>query len=139
MIDYYGQIGEFVSSVIPSGSQIALTTNTPVNVTKIVLDPGDWEIWGAIVFTGLGTTAVANNPQLGSASLVSATQAPTFDLVGSYPAVVTTTGFTGTLVIPRQRLNFFSPLLNTVFLVATGVFSAGTLNAYGSIYARRVR
>src|SRR5262249_14262350 len=55
-----GNLGEYVSSTIPSGSAVSLTTNTQANVTSIPLTAGDWDIDAVAQFTGNVATTVSS-------------------------------------------------------------------------------
>lgn len=58
-----GQVGEFVSasSSIP---YTAYPTATQVVVSSIVLQPGDWDVWGLVTFTtNIGIAALYLSPQ----------------------------------------------------------------------------
>lgn len=132
-----GNIGEYISSSISSGSAIALTTTVAANVTSISLTAGDWDVSITGMFTGGSTTTV--NYLRGSISTTSATingvpgslavsshQAGTAFNVGQTPTVCTNT-----------RLSLAST--TTVFLVCDASFATSTCSAFGIIQARRVR
>jgi hypothetical protein len=131
-----GEIGEYISSSVASGSAVSLTTGVTVNVTSISLTAGDWDLRGGVFLTNVGTPTAL----VGAISTVSATVpalgTPTeslFQLLGS--------GFTvgATQVLPlgtsRQSLSGTT----TFFLVAIENFTGGAATAYGKISARRVR
>lgn len=119
-----GNIGEFISSVIPFASSVnAVTTNVPFNVTSISLTAGDWDVWGNAYFNTL------NGTQLYSwISLTTAAQ-PDQSLLALIFNVL------GGNVVPSLRVNISST--TTVFLSANIVFVSGTAQACGGIYARR--
>ena len=136
-----GVVGEFITSNIPLGSAISLTTNLAANVTSISLTAGDWDIEGSVDFSLTGVTATQ---LVCGASLVSATL-PTqaggsglgTDAWINLP--LTLTGISSTIVsnFPSTRVSIAGT--TTVFLIAQIGFSLGTVTGYGSIRARRVR
>lgn len=126
-----GDIGEFVSSEVASGSAVSLTTATAADVTSISLTAGDWDVRGHITINASVTFTVAN----GWTSTTSATS-PSSPNNGSYVG----NQATGALLSSPtgvQRLSINST--TTVFLSALAFFSSGTCVAWGGIYARRVR
>lgn len=128
-----GNLGEFVSSLVASGAATGLTTATAKNVTSIALTAGDWDVEGNVNFAA--TTATAT----GATGGISATSA-TLPTDGSevYSGLQTTLlSDTNSVTMPRKRINVSAN--TTVYLVAKATFSAGTVSAFGSINARRVR
>lgn len=131
-----GSVGEFISSNVPVGSAVPLTTFTVANVTSISLTAGDWDVWGDVVFVGTGSTVVTNIQ--GSISTTTAAF-PTTPGNGAYfqLAAAFTNGATLGLPVGTTRLSLAST--TTVFLVCAAGFSASTYTAYGFIGARRRR
>lgn len=127
-----GIIGQYISSVIGSGSGVSLTTGTGANVTSISLTAGDWDVSGIVSYTGTAVTTVTT-------SGISTTSATTSNIGDA--AVQSPTGpnaaADSSFSIPGYRLSLSGT--TTVFLVAKASFSGSTLNAYGRISARRVR
>lgn len=132
-----GSVGEYVSSVIASGSAVALTTGTPANMTSISLTAGDWDVWYIPNFIPGATTNITQ--LLASISTTTATPSLAGDSVS-----FTTYGSSG--VVPA--VNSGAPMLQkrinvsgttTVFAVAQCSFTVSTLGAWGSLQARRVR
>lgn len=131
-----GSVGEFISSNIPSGSAVSLTTGAAANVTSISLTAGDWDVWGEVVslpagtttqstvIGGIGTTS-ATVPTLGTASPV---------VFSQYAPPAGTSVFVN---VGTGRINVSST--TTVFLVAQVSFGVSTCSAYGVISARRRR
>jgi hypothetical protein len=145
MTKYFGvaasDLGTLVTSSIPSGSAVSLTTATPANVTSITLSPGDWDISGVLDFNPAATTSVTN--VTASVSLTSATLSgqtggnglgtdPTmaWNQAASVPAGVMA------LEVPAVRLSITKT--TTVYLVAQATFTVSTMTAYGTIRANRV-
>lgn len=131
-----GQYGEYISSSVAGGSAIALTTNTPANITSITLTAGDWDVTGCVVFNFGVTTSYTN--LIGECSQTSATLVSNerrFDF--ETPAVVPTAGADMSWTVPTQRI--LTSSTTTVFLVTQATFTVSTLKAYGIIRARRMR
>jgi hypothetical protein len=132
-----GSVGEYVSSVVASGSAVALTTATAANMTSISLTAGDWDVWAIFMFLPGATTNITQ--LIGALSTTSATLALLGDRSG-----ITTYGSAG--VVPT--VNCGSPMVQmrvnvssttTIFAVAQAAFTVSTLGAWGSLQARRVR
>lgn len=127
-----GNIGEYSGSLIDSASATTLTTATGKNVTSLTLAAGDWDVEGVVSFV---TTSSTNTTFAGGISTTSAT-IPT-DGSEVYSGVrFTTTSFNDSVTLPRKRISTAGV---TVYLIAKSTFSAGTVKAFGSINARRVR
>ena len=137
-----GRPGEFITSSVPVGSAVALTTATAANVTSISLTAGDWDVSGLVDHNIAATTSVT---QLNaSISLTSATLAPQIGGSGlgtdatctlSYSAMAPAAGIGQ--AIPPVRLSLAAT--TTVYLVAQDNFTLSTISAYGTIRARRMR
>lgn len=128
-----GRIGEFVSSLVASGSPVSLTNNTAANVTNISLTAGDWDVEGNVNFSGTTATVTAGT---GGISATSATL-PT-DGSEVYDGTVTTLlSDLSSVTLPMKRISIAAT--TTIYLVAKKLFSAGTVVAFGSMNARRVR
>lgn len=128
-----GYVGEYVSSTVASGSAVALTSGTAANVTSITLTAGDWDVTGQCDFTltGASTTLLASGSSPTSA---------TFDVQDSftqYPFPTTTLTGEYDQVLPTRRVSIAAT--TTYYLVTKATFSAGTVKAFGTIRARRVR
>lgn len=145
MTKFYGvasaDLGTLVTSSVPVGSAVALTTATPANVTSITLTPGDWDISALINFNPAASTSVTNITS--SVSLTTATLSgqtggnglgtdPTnaWNQAASVPAAVMGQD------VPVVRLSITKT--TTVFLVAQATFTVSTMSAYGTIRANRV-
>lgn len=138
-----GQLGEFVTSSIPAGSAVALTTGVTANMTSIVLTPGDWDcnVQTNFNITGGTVTDVRMGPSPTSATI--ATQ-PVNGVVGTDALVVSPLGLSGatgvyTLGNIDVRISIPSGSSVTIYATAQSIFSVGTVSVYGTIRARRVR
>lgn len=132
-----GFVGEYVSANVASGSSVAITTATTANVTSISLTAGDWDIGGVVGYTltGVSSTFSADG-YMGGASTTTAT----LGTEGTYfvhPTDLSNKTGVMTFNIPGIRVSVNAT--TTLYLVARATFSAGTLAAWGRIYARRAR
>lgn len=131
-----GNVGEYVSSNIASGSAVSLTTVTAANVTSISLTAGDWDVQGKVGFLGNAATTVTR--QVASISATTATLDNTNDRVTRTVLSGTPYGVDDIHVnTPVSRFSLSGT--TTVFLVAFSAFAVSTSSAYGEIRARRVR
>lgn len=131
-----GSVGEYIESVITSGSEVALTSGAAKTVTSIVLTAGDWDVSGIVYHHPAATTSYTRYiGSLGTATDTLNTTVGRF-VDFSQPAFVSG-GLTFNDVIPPYRINVSSS--QTVYLVALGTFTVSTSAAYGMIRARRVR
>ncbi len=133
-----GSVGEYVSSIIASGSAVSMSTGTGVNVTSISLTAGDWDVWGTVIFTSAATTNITQ--LIGGTSSTSATLALVGDKVG-----IIAYGSGG--VVPGVlhcgscsfQTRFNVSATTTIYLIGQPSFTVAALTAWGSIQARRVR
>lgn len=130
-----GSVGEYITASLASGSAISLTSVTPTNIVSISLTPGDWEVWGSIVFTFGGSTT--------STSLVSAinTVSATLPLNPgggiTYLYYATLTG--GTPIIQTGVVRVSLSVTTTIYLIGQAGFAVSTASSYGFIAGRRIR
>ena len=137
-----GQLGEFVTFSVPAGSAVALTTAVAANVTSISLTAGDWDINAQVdhlisatasvtqLNASMSLTTAALSPQAGGSGLGTDATA-----TASFAAMVPTANITQGIVMVRLSVS----ATTTVFLVAQDIFTLGTISAFGTIRARRVR
>lgn len=129
-----GQLGEYISSVVQTGSLVTITSSaTPQNVTSISLTAGDWNVWGNAYF--VPNTGVTITEYEAWSSSTSATL-PNQVFVGQ----ITSAAFPAsnfTVIFPQQRFSLAST--TTIYLSVQSSFSSGNPKACGGIYARRVR
>jgi hypothetical protein len=128
-----GSIGEYVESLIASGSAVSLTTATSANVTSISLTAGDWDVQGNVNFNETVSTVSARSAGINTTSAT----VPS-DGSEAYCGVQSTLATeTNSITLPRKRISVSST--TTVYLVGKATFSAGTCSEFGQINARRVR
>jgi len=131
-----GYQGEFLTSVIPVGSAVSLTTNVVANITSFSLDPGDWDIWGALAFLPNAATSVTDIR--GSSSIItqtinilsSSTNGNVKRMAAFVPGAVTFS-----IPFVQGRLNLSAT--TTVYLCARATFTISTMSCYGFLSARR--
>ncbi|TCK39627.1 hypothetical protein B0G84_4967 [Paraburkholderia sp. BL8N3] len=132
-----GNVGEYVSSTVLSGSAVSATTATAANVTSISLTAGDWDVAGVVAVAPAGTTQTTSLQ--GGISTTSAAQ-PSIATGGSF--LMPGLGSAGAGVGVGGALAPFRMSLagtTTVFLVCTTTFTVSTNACYGTIRARRIR
>jgi len=127
------KLSEIISSEIPAGSAVTLTTATSANITSITVSKGRWKITAEVSFIGDGSTSVT---QYGSGiSTTTATYPSKARFREMAPAFIPTSGvgFGG----PTGDLYIEVAVDTPVYLVAQGTFTAGGFQAFGNIYATR--
>ena len=131
-----GNIGEYISSTVLSGSAVSLSSGVATNVTSISLTAGDWDVWGNIAYNQGGTTI--DTVLYGWTNTVSATS-PTSPNGGAFFGVYppATGGTNGIYPVGMQRVSLSGT--TTVYLTTDAIFSGSTSAAFGFIGARRVR
>lgn len=130
-----GNPGEYIESVIVSGSAVSLTTSTAANVTSISLTAGDWDVVGNVLFVTTATTSITQ--AAASINNVSATMNTISFAQSTVPAMVP--GVDTPFALAPNTRRYSLSATTTVYLVARAFFTASTLTAYGKISARRVR
>jgi hypothetical protein len=133
-----GQVGEYVSSTVSSGSSIALSGSTASNITSISLTAGDWDVSGTVLHTGSGTTSTLNWAMGGvsSNSATLGTSTPgTYSITPLNSGIWTQTESSGQC----GPVRFSISTTTTVYLIGRASFTGGTVSVYGQIRARRVR
>ena len=152
-----GTVGEFKSATILAAQAVAAVSGSTIDVSSIVLSPGDWEVQGQIWVAASPGSAerraeggVRSGEPLGSinvtgiSSWVSSTSAtkPTVP-VGSMQSLIgiqIATTSANLPVVPSGRVRFNVAVSTTVYLSGILTFTgAGPLGLYGYIEARRIR
>lgn len=143
-----GKVGEYISSVVLSGSAVSLVTGTAKTITSISLTAGDWDVWGELWLTGGGTTQITiiqagintvNNTQ---PTVPADGTSFTIDASGATTTAVGVIWTIGGTAAPNQPVNTCRISVSgttTVYLIATVSFSVSTCSGFGKICARRVR
>ena len=131
-----GYIGEFISSNVPVGSAISLTSGTPVNVTSISLTAGDWDVWGVVDTNAAGTTVQAN--VYGGIGTTSAT-IPTAPNGGAVASQFPSNFGGANILLPVGIMRASISATTTYYLTCNSSFTVSTNSCYGFIGALRVR
>lgn len=129
-----GDVGEYITSQVAANGS-ALTSGATANVTSISLTAGDWDVGGIIDFLPAATTSITELI-VGTNTTSATIGAQDTYLQDSFAAEVPGANQTGR-VLPTVRWSLAST--TTIFLVVFAIFTVSTLNAWGTIRARRVR
>lgn len=134
-----GDVGEFNSASRPAASAVALaTTGDPSDVTSILLQPGDYDVWGSV---GISNTISPTSVNYSSAwiSTTSATFPSPFPDTSFAQADYHGLTMSGDQVfaVGVKRVNV--SVATTVYLTARAGYSGGNIVAYGIIAFRRRR
>lgn len=132
-----GSVGQYIESIIVSGSAVAVVTATAKTVTSISLTAGDWDVDGIISYLPANTTNVT--AFVGSYALVTNTLDVTPGRVVAPPMAAKVFDGTTAVHAPMPHYRFSLAATTTVFLIAFSTFTVSTNVAYGMIRARRVR
>jgi hypothetical protein len=132
-----GEIGEYIESIITSGSAVSVVSGTPKTITSITLTAGDWEVDTVAQFLPANTTQFS---QLAvSMSLVTNTNDVTPGRFFQVPQnTITSNGASAySTALPNYRFSLSGS--TTIFMVVTTTFSVSTMTSFGIIRARRAR
>jgi hypothetical protein len=133
-----GDKGEYISAY--SAAAVNLTTLVTANVASISLPPGDWDIWGAVIFQ---PTSTGPNSLSAAISGVSGALPSNSDITAGFGtmselwASSMPSGKRQVLLTGQCTSNSNAP--KTVFLVAQASFGGGSVAVSGYISARRAR
>jgi hypothetical protein len=131
-----GEVGEYIESILASGSATSLTTTTAKTIVSLSLTAGDWEVSCAVSFLPAATTSVTQMAT--SVSLVTNTSDFTNGRVNTISTAAQVPGIS-TTALPTMPLRFSFASTTSVFCVGFATFTVSTMTAYGAIKARRVR
>ena len=133
-----GTVGEVISAKVTSGSPVALTTATAVDVTFIDLTPGEWDIYGSVVFQGAAATGSIMKTAISTASGT----IPSVNANAYASSLIPFAALTGDIqslqVGPVRAPLDSSSATYRYYLTVRSTFSAGTMAAFGQIQARRI-
>lgn len=131
-----GQVGEFKTVSLPVGSAVGLGPLAAASVTHLDLTPGDWEIWGTVVFQPAGSTTV--NVLAAWINSVAAAVPGTLESEGYVSLRATfAVGQHQALAVGRVRL--LNSVAQSMWLNVLAGFSISSMVAYGTLNARRTR
>lgn len=131
-----GNVGEFVTSAVGSGSPVTASNGVWADVTSITLSAGDWDLTGQVSFSGTitGTNFVGG---IGSASGTSTTGLVFGDTIASTPTAPTAASDNSVASVNLVRKSISGS--TTYYLKFNASFTVGTCTVYGRISARRRR
>lgn len=130
-------VGEVIRSNVPAtgGSPVTVATATFVDITSITLTAGDWQIYGSIGFNGTITgTQVGAFFATASGNVSTGIDLSENTIEQSVPPTAASDII---LAMPTFRVNNNGSV--TYYLKAFSLYTVGTLKAYGTISARRMR
>ena len=128
---------------IPAASAVALSNATPANVRSMTLGAGTYLVWGVVnaALAAATVSAIAASLSLSSGALASqpgqnVSPAILFPepIAQRLPGLTTATG-TETVGIGPTVVTVLPNQTATLYLVAQASFSAGSVGAYGTIFA----
>lgn len=128
-----GSVGYLVEQSIPSGSPVSLTSTVVANIASITIGPGDFDVWGVVLYTPAATTTSTRWAQ--SISTTSATF-PTTPNGGVYSIYNGTAGANQSSAMPVGMMRVSVAAPTTYYLIATATFAISTMTATGYIGAR---
>lgn len=123
-----GSSGEVISNNVTTG--IAMSNTVPMNITSIILTPGDWDVQGEVWIQGATTLSAA----VGAISPTSATF-PGSGINTSRAQIAGT--LTSTQILALKSCRVLNTSTITYYLVAQCNYTAGAATAMGNIWARR--
>lgn len=133
-----GDKGEYLTANSPAA--VNLVTLVTANVASIALPPGDWDIWGAVIFQPTGT---GPNSLSSAISGVSGALPSNADVTAGFGTMSETwsssmpSGKRQVLLTGQCTSNLAT--VKNVFLVAQASFGGGSVAVSGYISARRAR
>lgn len=132
-----GTVGEYIQSIVTSGSAVSLTTATSTTITSISLSPGDWDVDTLIQYNPANTTSFTSLST--SLSLVNNTSDITPGRYNNVPqgTIVANGVVTYSAGIPAYRFSLATT--TTIYVIADPIFSVSTMTGFGLLRARRVR
>ncbi len=133
-----GNIGEYISTSVPSASARVLSNATGTSITSLSLSGGDWNVWGQVVSVVQAATVVTViEGGIGS----NATTLPAFTTGALTELALGTAGLAGgsSNVLNVGPIQVLNATTATTFLVCSMTFSVSTAAMYGSLQARRMR
>ena len=128
-----GNIGEYLASNVVSGSAVSLTSTETKNIDSLSLTAGDWDITGLVKFSMSGATATDFKSGFSTTSATLADDTTYIQKPFSFSGLSSTYGES----LPIVRISISGT--TKIYFIAQSTFSLGTVSAFGTIRARRVR
>lgn len=129
-----GNVGEYISSNLGSGSAITMSSETTENITSISLTPGDWDVYINLKYL----PASAKTILLAYASLSTTSGVLDSTDFGFSAWLGSFTGDGSSVLGLSGGYRLSLATTTTVYAVAF-VATSGTINVFGGLWARRVR
>lgn len=126
-----GIVGYVLSSLVPTGSAVTLTSTVTANVTTLTLTPGTWNLSGSVNVNEGVATVTATVAGISTAGAVMPTDGSE---VYSGALVTGVTAIDG-ITIPIKQVTVTAN--TTASLVVKQTFSVGTETAFGQLKAER--
>lgn len=128
-----GNVGEFLSVLIPVGSALPMTTGVALDLASLTLTPGDWDLWASLVTNPAGTTVTA---AFVAGLNTTANTLPTLEF-RQYETPTASAGNNASTALPIQRILLAAS--TTYRAVGLANFITSTCALCGFISARRAR
>lgn len=135
-----GDDGEYIESVIVTGSAISPGTGAAANITSISLTAGDWDVRAIGNYKGGATTAVTFTFLSISTTTGALDTTPGRYFAAPMSGTASTLFAAGNefaISIPPYRFSLAGT--TTIFLVTQESYATSTMSAYGILSARRIR
>lgn len=133
-------VGEVISSQITVANAVSVPNITTTTLTSIALTAGDWDVWGNVGFTGGATTVIKTMAGWINTSVATANGTLTArETISSTGLAIFAGGQTYGFVVDLAGTPLRFSGNQTVYLLLQAVFTVSTTNAYGTLWARRVR
>jgi hypothetical protein len=131
-----GEVGELLTATLAPGSAVSLTNSTGANVLSMSVPVGDWDIWGCVVYAfGAATTGTLLLSSVGPVSTTQQTLQSGIAIEQAFASFHPASDYSVPTGIWAVKL----AATTTIYLTAAAAFAGGTMSAYGTIYARRMR
>ena len=134
-----GTVGELDSTVVLLGSAVSLLTLTPIDVVTLVLQPGDYDVWGELWFDVNAATIVSSIQASINTTTATIATVPSENSSNASLPVTLAAGVAPIMTLGQCRISVATATTTTVYLVVNAAFSVNTLSGYGKILARRRR
>lgn len=126
-----GCIGEVLS--VTAGPVVNGSPNTAVEVCRLTLTPGDWDVTGYAKLEGSAASLTGLHWRIGTTLNVLSSNSAGIQYV---PAIASSGRYYGGPAIPERISVSVSTI---VYMVMNAAFSAANMNMYGGMTARRAR
>lgn len=126
-----GRLGEYKTTLVELGDAFVMSSATPTPIA-LALTAGDWDVEGVFSFDENAATVTARTACIHTSASLIADGTEVYNHRGT-----TITSTKTSLVVARKRISLAAN--GTVYLVGQINYSAGAVDGFGSVSARRVR